>query len=282
MSELAHTDEVVTKSYLSDFYQQILPYLGGAVPAYVNMFRKSDIYDGTEKVIGGWFGKPLYQKTISATMPDGTNQGYKEIETTVTDLDIMVDIHCVSYDATNNIMVPSATYGSSQYERGISYSRASEKIALYAGTNRSSETAYITMRYTKTSDAADSFNNIDANSYSTDERVVGTWIDGKPIYQKTYTGTTPSTVSSIGDPLNVPMGTSIERVIDAKVVFFNSNGTHYVGTLMTVVGMDKGVRFNFESNLNPSIPNVYTIYCTQESWCNLPYYLTVFYTKTTD
>ena len=26
-------------------------------------------------------------------------------------------------------------------------------------------------------------------NYSTDEQVVGTWIDGKPIYQKTFTGT---------------------------------------------------------------------------------------------
>lgn len=31
--------------------------------------------------------------------------------------------------------------------------------------------------------------------YSTTEQVVGKWIDGKPLYQKTYTGTTPSNFS---------------------------------------------------------------------------------------
>ena len=41
---------------------------------------------------------------------------------------------------------------------------------------------------------ADEFNNINTNlssvkNYSTEETVVGTWIDGKPIYRKCYVGT---------------------------------------------------------------------------------------------
>ena len=44
-------------------------------------------------------------------------------------------------------------------------------------------------------------------NYSTDEQVVGTWINGKPLYQKTLTGTT---LSASGD---VPTGlTNIEDI----------------------------------------------------------------------
>ena len=38
---------------------------------------------------------------------------------------------------------------------------------------------------TKTTDAANSFNYGDPNEYSTTEKIVGSWIDGKPLYQKT-------------------------------------------------------------------------------------------------
>ena len=39
------------------------------------------------------------------------------------------------------------------------------------------ETLAVAMSYTK---------NSKANHYSTDEQVVGTWIDGKPVYEKSY------------------------------------------------------------------------------------------------
>lgn len=35
-----------------------------------------------------------------------------------------------------------------------------------------------------------------AHTYSTTEQVVGTWIDGKPIYEKTFIGTAPSTLNT--------------------------------------------------------------------------------------
>lgn len=115
--------------------------------------------------------------------------------------------------------------------------------------------------------------------YSTDEKVVGSWIDGKPIYQKTIIGTTPTSTDVQITPLNV----SIDRFVDAKCVYYNSNGTHYIGSFVGIVTFDKGIRFSFESNDNPSQQdkNSLKIYATQDSWMGLPFIVTLQYTKTT-
>jgi hypothetical protein len=49
---------------------------------------------------------------------------------------------------------------------------------------------YLTLRYTKTTDTAGSGQwtpqGVPAVHYSTDEQIVGTWIDRKPLYEKTF------------------------------------------------------------------------------------------------
>ena len=52
------------------------------------------------------------------------------------------------------------------------------------------EVEYITGEYQPLVDLIQSSNEL---VYSTDERKIGKWIDGKPLYQKTYITTTPST-----------------------------------------------------------------------------------------
>lgn len=55
-----------------------------------------------------------------------------------------------------------------------------------------SGTAYITLLYTKAIDTPGSgtwtTDGTYAHHYSTSEKVIGTWIDGKPLYEKTFTG----------------------------------------------------------------------------------------------
>ena len=66
---LTNPNKVVTEERLSEFYTGIFPYLGGMPEMVANKFSKSDIYSSTEKMIGQWTdGKPLYQKTITATI----------------------------------------------------------------------------------------------------------------------------------------------------------------------------------------------------------------------
>lgn len=60
--------------------------------------------------------------------------------------------------------------------------------------------------------------NID--NYSTSEQVVGTWINSKPVYQRTWTGTkTTSTAETVISGLN-----DIDDLVDSVLIMKASNG----------------------------------------------------------
>lgn len=58
-------------------------------------------------------------------------------------------------------------------------------------------------------------------AYSTEEKVVGTWIDGKPIYQKTYSGTMVNASSEAKNIINIDVDYS-EIWIDLQNSFITS------------------------------------------------------------
>lgn len=62
--------------------------------------------------------------------------------------------------------------------------------------------------------------------YSTTEREIGTWIDGKKVYQKTFTGNLPasSTVSLVPSSLVQ----NVTNVLDYKVAFKSAEVPSYV------------------------------------------------------
>lgn len=56
--------------------------------------------------------------------------------------------------------------------------------------------------------------------YSTSEQVIGTWIDGKPIYQCTWTGTKSTTAEEV-----VISGlVTLDTLVDSKVIFKGNTG----------------------------------------------------------
>ena len=204
MSELAHTDEVVTKEYLSQFYQDLLPYLGGAIPSFANKFNRSDIITTDEKIVGAYLGKPMYQKTIQGVLPDAVAYGTIVYESYP--IGASVD-SVVSYYGQYN---PNGLWHSFpiDIDFGNQWNYAAKVLVsdnLYTGGfgknvvivgnadiawNGSPFT--ITVKYTKTTDTANSFKYSDSHDYSTSETIVGTWIDGKPIYQRTVQMVAPN------------------------------------------------------------------------------------------
>lgn len=109
--------------------------------------------------------------------------------------------------------------------------------------------------------------------YSTEEQVVGTWIDGKPLYQKTFTGlTTPSDI--------YPQG---KNVID--VTTFNAE------EIICIDGFMGGGVTNYNVPINIFVNDDYYL-CTRRDlnyivqicngWTNRPEVITLQYTKTTD
>ena len=65
------------------------------------------------------------------------------------------------------------------------------------------------------------------HKYSTEEQIVGEWIDGSPIYEKTYSFTTSSTA---GEAVNVNLANeNMAKIIDVDAfVFWGASTKNYV------------------------------------------------------
>lgn len=113
--------------------------------------------------------------------------------------------------------------------------------------------------------------------YSTDEIVVGKWIDGKPLYRKVgnitftsiYTGAGAHTVGT-NISKNIDFGT-IEGVFSNQTIRNNLYNGYNVATGSNIYisnsGNDKGNIMGFTN---------------RSDFINVPFYVSVLYTKTTD
>ena len=75
-------------------------------------------------------------------------------------------------------------------DRLSSYEDELDKYGAWERTGGEGTVTISTEEYTRL------LNSSNANNYSTSEQVVGTWTDGRPVYQKTFTGTGTSTGST--------------------------------------------------------------------------------------
>lgn len=162
----------------------------------MSTFSKADLYDTTEKIIGKWIdGRPLYQRSFTGTT---SNSADNTLVSTITNARFVDGKGVVSFDSNSNATncVIGLSYRDSDGAESTLYSEAN---SLYIHTQSSQRNKYymVTVQYYKTSDAANSYNLSSENDYSTSEKVIGTWIDGSTLYQRTYTGTIPSSGSDV-------------------------------------------------------------------------------------
>lgn len=178
------------------------------------------IYSDEEREIGVWRdGKPLYQKTVhvGALVQDSS---WHSVSHGVANLDkcIKVEAICIATNGTEfysiNLYRPTTSVGV------MIYTTASD---IYYMNNYYSEMddTYVTIRYTKTTDTAGSgiWNGQGgiAHHYSTNETVIGTWINGKPIYQRVITGL--SIGQSSGTSYTIPIPSpDLEQIIDSTLM----------------------------------------------------------------
>lgn len=178
----------VTKQDLADFYQAILPYMGGMPEMVANKFSKGDLYSTDEKMIGQWIdGKPLYQKTITTTVSTAhvDNEYFGSIADTLFANDIEMAFVIGDKSYYNISSIATRAFDKVEYETD------DKKIYFWTHYARTNITAHFTLQYTKTTDSPISIGN--DTDYSTDEKIVGTWVDGKPLYQCTFEVNNPST-----------------------------------------------------------------------------------------
>ena len=108
--------------------------------------------------------------------------------------------------------------------------------------------------------------------YSTNEQVVGTWIDGKPIYQKTINFTTPSTSGTF---FTIPEIVDISKLVNIDGYMLPSNG--WRGRINTYQSPTSFTFWNFNEDTKQfyfSTPSSEYLSCDA---C-----VTLQYTKTTD
>lgn len=163
-------ETLVTKGDLKELYQdKILPYLGGNMMMSTNI---SDYYSEDEKIVGVWTnGKPLYQKTITLSLPEITTDGASATET-IPFSDSRINIvnpeigwvkygYVISSDTGKSIANVNTAWGN-EYETAQYFIYAAFHISLNGimlQTNRlsvSQSPTILTVCYTKTTDTANS------------------------------------------------------------------------------------------------------------------------------
>ena len=146
---------------------------------YSNTSPEAMNFSTDEKVIGTWIdGKPLYQKTVYISSLPNNNVGnyahnVSNMDKCVYASGFFIDIYegTLQYHYSNY-----ATKYGNQYNFCVDVDRTN--IVIVTGSDRSAWSGYVTLRYTKTTDTA----------VASGEKIVGQWIDGKPVYEKVFTG----------------------------------------------------------------------------------------------
>lgn len=111
-------------------------------------------------------------------------------------------------------------------------------------------------------------------SYSTEEQVIGTWINGKPIYRKII----QSTTSSNGSTKYIPIGVNVDEFVSMHCLV-KSNGAQYLPS-----GFNEACTYTASvdgyNNLGGTKAN--TVGIRHKSFPDLPVTIVIEYTKTTD
>lgn len=241
--------------------------ISASVPT-LGVINRSDLYDTTEKVVGMWTdGRPIYQKVVSFTMnSSSTSLAEYTVSHGISNLRELVESRVVwNYNASSGAsdsergMTPWFVGDSYTSTNNIYYCNIKQTTVNIQFRNASigwnSVTFYIILKYTKTTDAANSFNYANENDYSTGEKIVGTWIDGSTLYQRTFTGTTgtgdSTTVASFSKYYHVRSwngGFTQDSTnnIDVPIVYcFGTDATH---DYMTPVTENGSLKLYYGSN----------------------------------
>ena len=199
------------------------------------------IYSTEEREIGVWTdGKPLYQKTITLSSGVTVADSWTTIYTDAL-IGSIGQLVKVLYDNMDN----HGTYGVMNYKPNGNNLQAVYPIS--GGFNILSG-AKFTLYYTKTADTAGSGvwtpQGVPAVHYSTDEKVIGTWIDGSTIYEKTYSGLsiqaptklewagTGISKANISEIINGTIRDIYGQKLDGCIGFLNNNTEIGIATIL--------------------------------------------------
>lgn len=168
------------------------------------------IYSTEEREVGVWTdGRPLYQKTyvfdiddlVNGTISSSLMDGQFILDQLSYGMLEMVDAFFTNIGGQNSVKSNPANYanGDTYVRANIQYESNAQKYIIYFKltysvanlySDRDYLKFYFRIQYTKTTDQPGSGtwtpDGAYAHHYSTDEKVIGTWVDGSTLYEKTY------------------------------------------------------------------------------------------------
>lgn len=226
-----------------------------------------DVYSTEERETGVWTdGKPLYQKTLIFTAPSSSS--YTQQPLGISGYDSII----IDYTATfAKTAAASTTLG--MYGNGTVYNDSfigllniqSNTLDYKVGSSYYGATIYLTLLYTKTTDTPGSGtwtpSGVPAVHYSTDEQVVGTWIDGSTLYEKTIRFDAADLVNESNGknlPVSIPNIDTVKYVdilINSTIPFpyYTSSNLYISGFYDTATNVFN-FHFRYGSNVASDIP----------------------------
>ncbi len=119
--------------------------------------------------------------------------------------------------------------------------------------------------------SCEKINEMTEEIYSTEEQIIGKWIDGKPIYRKVFTGTTNGSNNTIIAKTTL----NIDKLI-------NSNGIMYNSGVQINIGKSESIG-NTNGNTRVWINNENVVFTVgSDLTIGFSYIAVLEYTKTTD
>ena len=225
------------------------------------------IYSEDEREIGVWInGKPLYQKTGHLA----ENLSIANSWTNFVLSDPIDNIETIAQVIYNN----GAPFGFSDGFVIFRSNNGNLQAQLKASSTSITFNAnwVITFVYTKTTDQAGSGQwtpqGVPAHHYSTDEQVIGTWIDGKTLYEKTVDcGALPN-----NDSKQVAHGiTNIDKIVNFVGIAYAMSS----GTAVQLAYPSSNSTFAIDMSVN----NTNIVFLTFTDRTSFNGYVTIRYTK---
>lgn len=187
-------------------------------------FYNPIIYSTTEREIGVWTdGKPLYEKTIIDTLPSSATS--KNIPLNISNIDKIVSLKGIAIRSDGAVTQIEHAREDDTIWSMITGAKTELAINI-KDSSYINQPVYFTIQYTKTTDVAGSGSwtpqGVPTHHYSTDEHIVGTWIDGSTIYEKTIP-IQKSSISSGNNTINHLIN-NFGQLVKKEIIYNYSNG----------------------------------------------------------
>lgn len=191
---------------------------------YSNTSPEAMNFSTDEKVIGTWIdGKPLYQKSVTLS---NIETGSHAFDHNISNLGtITYAIGNLKRSDNKQVTIPFTYYGGLGSQLSVG-DITSQKFTIFVGSDFGNLFNYancgsVTFRYTKTTDTA----------VASGEKIVGQWIDGKPVFEKVVDcGALPNNASKI-IAHNI---SNVDKIINAVGYGASSSGVSlFIGYVCT-------------------------------------------------